>query len=209
MNHLQTLGWAVMNSDVRLSMDCKWGLGLRGLLGFGGEVDIKCNDGTCLLQTAVRYADPCVILDILYHNPSAVFVQSSNNSLLEDAILRDVSLTHKYTGSISLLLLDCGYNVREDSDIRSKCLLLLSPMEKEQPNLRRKIIERIGAELFCPKSLLVLCKDELRKGFPGLALHKLVNHTLSRPLKDFVLMETRLKQRIGQCVMDGNCVMKP
>ena len=212
MSFSRSLGWAVRNTTMFLALEYTGGLVLRGVLGLGGDVDSRDYDGVCLLQRAVKDADPCVILDILYYNPSAVFVQTrnnsvfaqtSNNSILKDAIRRDRYLTHVPTGPISLLLLDCGYSVRGDRIIRSNYNFLLATLETKDPSLRREIMERIEADLFCPKSLLMLCKDVLRKGFPGLALHRVVNQTLPRLLKDFVLMETRLKQNIGQCVIDG------
>ena len=206
MSFPQSLDWAVTNKTLCSVMEYAGGLGLRGVLSLGCDVDSWDYGGVCLLQRAVKDADPCIILDILYYNPSAVFLQSWNESILTDAIARDQNLTHTSTGPISLLILDCGYNVRGDRIFRSNYYFLLATLKTKGPYLRREIMKRVREDLFCPKSLLMLCKDALRKGFPGLTLHKVVNQTLPSPLKDFVLMETRLKQQIGQCVMDGSYV---
>ena len=182
-----------------------WGLGLRGVLAVGGDVNSTNENGTCLLQLAVRSADPCFVLDILYYNPSAVFGSRGDNSILMDAINRDLKRRreHWYIGSIALLLLDCGYDIRGDDVVYSSYSTMLTRQETSETKLRRKIVKRIEEELFCPKSLQVRCKDALRKGLPGRALHTyLSRETVPARLRDFVLMESRLKQNTGQCEKD-------
>ena len=189
--------------------------GLPGVLALGGDVNSANENGTCLLQLAVRSEDPCFVLDILYYNPSAVFGSRRDNSILMDAINRDQERRRerRYIGSIALLLLDCGYDIRGDDVIYSSYSTLLTRQETIETKLRRKIVKRIEEELFCPKSLQVCCKDVLRKGLPGHTLHTyLSRETVPACLRDFVLMESRLKQNVRQCrtnLLANYCNIKP
>ena len=184
------------------------GVGLREALAIGGGVDSMDNDGSSLLQLAVRSADPCVVLDILYYNPSAVFTKKTDSSILMDAMSRDLKPERErgYIGSIAHLLLECGYDVRADHVIHStySSLMPRRPQTKEL-HLRRDIVKRIKRELFCPKSLQDCCKFALRKGMSGHRLHAYMSQeVLPKTLRDFVLMEIRLKQNIGHCVNDSS-----
>ena len=182
------------------------GVGLRGALAIGGGVDSMDNDGSSLLQLAVRSADPCVVLDILYYNPSAVFTKKTDGSILMDAMSRDLKPERErgYIGSIAHLLLECGYDVRADHLIHSNYSSLMPRRpQTEELRLRREIVKRIKRELFCPKSLQDCCKFALRKGMAGLRLHAYMSQeVLPKTLRGFVLMEGRLKQNIGHCVKD-------
>ena len=82
----KSLGGNVHSNAVLYALVHKGGVGLRGALAIGGDVDSMDNDGSSLLQLAVRSADPCVVLDILYYNPSAVFTKKTGISILMDAM---------------------------------------------------------------------------------------------------------------------------
>ena len=198
--HNESFEGEIHGNAVLYALKHKEGVGLRGALAMGGDVDSKNEDGLSLLQLALRSADPCVIADILYYNPSAVFTKKGENSILLDAMTRDLEPERGrgYIGSIAMLLLDCGYDVRSDQVIFSSYSSLMpSRPHTKELFLRRQIVKRVKKELFCPKSLQGRCKDTLRKGMPGHTLHVyLSTETLPSHLKDFVLMETRLKRNI-------------
>ena len=116
-----SLGGNVHSNAVIYDLVHKGGVGLRGALAIGGDADSMDNNGSSLLQLAVRSADPCVVLDILYYNPSAVFTKKTDISILMDAMSRDLKPERErgYIGSIAHPLLECGYDVRADHLIHS------------------------------------------------------------------------------------------
>ena len=106
-----------------------------------------------------------------------------------------------YEGSMAILLLECGYDIRGDEMVHSSYAQLLqggyrSARERE---IREKIFDKIESELNRPKPLKEYCRNSLRRGFPGMKLHLLMNTSLlPTTIKNFILLESRLKQRYGE-----------
>ena len=158
---------------------------------------------------------PCAILDLLYHNPAITYTESDfkisgvtydqfdrsqvrNLSLLAIAIERDLANYEAirkfaiyyicfgtYEGSLTVLLLDCGYAVRNDKHVLSSYSTLLCNGGKPYCDemIRKVIKHRIEHELFHPKQLPVSCRDVLRRHFIGHALHRLVS-IMAIPLRN-------------------------
>ena len=173
-------------------------------------------------------SSPRAILDVLYCNPILTDFEKENMVLthrekhlqsfdrekvtqktsLALAIERDLkkwaldgSGCKTYQGSMATLLLECGYDIRGDKIVRSSYTQLLqggyrSARERE---IRQKILHKIESELYRPKSLKEYCRNSLRGAFPGLKLHMLMNTNLvPTTIKNFILLESRLKQRYDE-----------
>ena len=103
-----------------------------------------------------------------------------------------------YEGSMAILLLECGYDIRGDEIVHSSYTQLLqggysSARERE---IRQNILDKIKSDLCRPKSLKEYCRNSLRGAFPGIKLHLLMNTNLvPTTIKNFILLESRLKQR--------------
>ena len=174
----------------------KEGFGLQDILALGGDVHCTDENGVCLLQLAVRSATPRVVVDILYYNPAAIFAKRRDTSILMDAVKRDLETESKrgYTGSLALLLLDCGYDISGDQAIRSAYCSLNAPLLKNL-RLRQQVVKRIRAELYYPKSLQVCCRNTLRKEMPGHELHEYLSKvSVPARLENYLLMITTLDQ---------------
>ena len=106
-----------------------------------------------------------------------------------------------YEGSMATLLLECGYDIRGDEIVHSSYTQLLqggyrSARERE---IRQKILHKIESELYRPKSLKEYSRNSLRGAFPGIKLHMLMNTNLvPTTIKNFILLESRLKQRYDE-----------
>ena len=106
-----------------------------------------------------------------------------------------------YEGSMAILLLECGYDIRGDEIVHSSYTQLLqggyrSARERE---IRQKILDKIKSDLYRPKSLKEYCRNSLRGAFPGIKLHMLMNTNLvPTTIKNFILLESRLKQRYDE-----------
>ena len=106
-----------------------------------------------------------------------------------------------YEGSMATLLLECGYDIRGDEIVHSSYTQLLqggyrSARERE---IRQKILDKIKSDLYRPKSLKEYCRNSLRGAFPGIKLHMLMNTNLvPTTIKNFILLESRLKQRYDE-----------
>lgn len=101
-----------------------------------------------------------------------------------------------YEGSISVLLLDCGYDVRNDELIHSSYATLIKRWQSSarEEEIRTRILNRIETELFRTKPLKDRCRDVIRRTFTGHSLHRFVGAVKIPPtVKDFILMEERLK----------------
>ena len=106
-----------------------------------------------------------------------------------------------YEGSMSLLLLECGYDIRNDEIVRSSYTQLLQGGHKStrERKIRQMILKKIESELNRPKSLKEYCRNSLRRAFHGIKLHLLMNTNLvPTSIKNFILLESRLKQRYDQ-----------
>ena len=106
-----------------------------------------------------------------------------------------------YEGSMATLLLECGYDIRGDKIVRSSYSQLLQGgyMSAREREIRQKILDKIESELYRPKSLKEYCRNSLRGAFPGLKLHMLMNTNLvPTTIKNFILLESRLKQRYDE-----------
>ena len=192
------------------SLKHKGGLGARALLELGDDVNAVDSDGFCPLQLIMKlFLCPCLILDILYFNPVSMFYipDRANVSILENALNRDLrNGSYEYVGSITCLLLDCGYDISRDNLFKASYLASLA-----DPNIdsmhnsgsRNEIFLRIKKELFSPKPLKERCRNVLRRTLAGDSLHKYVS-TVRMPasVKNYILMESKLKQNIGQCRKD-------
>ena len=206
----------------------KHGYGLRTLLDIYGDIEVKGSDGLTPLALAMKHsASPRAILDVLYFNPiltglkeNVCTPQTEENlfdrsnvkhiTTLALTIERDLKTTWKqkwalcypglrtYEGSLAVLLLECGYDIRGDTLVRSSYTHLLkgdckSARERE---IRKKILDKIDRELYHPKPLKDCCRIFLRRKYPGSLLHMIAKKVLMpNHVKDFILMESRLKQR--------------
>ena len=110
--------------------------------------------------------------------------------------LRNAKLTKyisDYKGSMSILLLDCGYNLREDKIVLKSYLSLLQGSDElwdDEDKIRERILCRIEYELFSPKPLKFRCRDAIRRSYSGSLLHKLMSTTkVPTTIKRFVLMQ--------------------
>ena len=180
---------------------------------------------------------PCSLLDILYFNPCLSHFEVKgldtldvlsddlpprnprNDTILLHALGRDLknySVSKRefgpsgfvnYEGSITILLIDCGYIVRTDKLIHSLYSRILgtkcrpSACSSNRNNeIRKRIFDRIKYELFRPKPLAELCRDVMRRTFTGqswLRFLKLMNMPVS--VKKFIMMDSRLKPNHQQC----------
>ena len=206
------------------------GLGVRGLLSLCPYIDFKGSDGLSPLALAMKHnINPLSILDVLYFNPCLnqfeqdgmkiekylqLFDRSKVKAISMLALAIERDLKNKavqrwmgfwmYEGSMAVLLLDCGYDIRVDDLIHSSYSKLLekrsmSGEEDEissrlEDEIRSRIKHRIDRELFFPKPLKDRCRDVLRRHFTGHNLHRYVA-SVNTPssVRDFVLMESRLK----------------
>ena len=103
-----------------------------------------------------------------------------------------------YEGSMAVLLLDCGYDIRADDLIHSSYSKLLEKRSRSgrEDEIRSRIKHRIDRELYFPKPLKERCRDVLRRYFTGHSLHSyVVSMKTPSSIRDFVLMESRLKLR--------------
>ena len=103
-----------------------------------------------------------------------------------------------YEGSMAVLLLDCGYDIRADDLIHSSYPKLLEKRSQSgrEDEIRDRIKHRIDKELYIPKPLKERCRDVLRRHFTGHILHRYVASEMTpSSVRDFVLMESRLKLR--------------
>ena len=176
-------------------------------------------------------SSPQAILDVLYFNPILtdfekvrtitechlrLFDREKVNqiTILALAIARDLknySLQYGfrlrpkgfsfYEGSMAILLLECGYDIRNDEIVRSSYTQLLQGGHKStrERKIREMILKKIESELNRPKSLKEYCRNSLRRAFHGIKLHLLMNTNLvPTSIKNFILLESRLKQRYDQ-----------
>ena len=103
-----------------------------------------------------------------------------------------------YEGSMAVLLLDCGYDIRADALIHSSYPNLLEKRGQSgrEDEIRDRIKHRIDRELYFPKPLKERCRDVLRRHFTGHSLHRyFVSANTPSSVRDFVLMDSRLKLR--------------
>lgn len=204
------------------------GLGVRELLSLCHNIDFKLACGLSPLTRVMFLGDPpTLILDVLYNNPSLNqieqvdliprvvfwlgfrFIKSKTASMLCLAIERDEdnSAYHEnertgslpeYEGSMAVLLLDCGYDIRADDLIHTSYSTILEECKgsASEDEIRSRIKDRIDRELYFPKPLKERCRDVLRRHFIGPSLHRYVA-SVGAPLsvREFVLMESRFKQR--------------
>ena len=202
--------------------------GLRGMLSLCDDIDVKGPDRlTPLVLAMYHYDNPHSILDVLYFNPSLnlftdckpgrmnlsltqriwrLFARSKvkNISMLELAIERDLEnysggvFIQKYEGSMAVLLLDCGYDIRADELIHSSYSELLHNKDQSgrKAEIRARIKDRIDNELYLPKPLEERCRDVLRRHFTGHALHRFIESmNTPKSVSDFILMKSRLNIR--------------
>ena len=105
-----------------------------------------------------------------------------------------------YEGSMAILLLECGYDIRRDEIVHSTYTQLLQGGYRSvgEREIRQKILDTIESELYRPKSLKEYCINSLRRAFPGIKLHMLMNtYLVPSTIKNFILLESRLKQING------------
>ena len=103
-----------------------------------------------------------------------------------------------YEGSMAVLLLDCGYDIRADALIHSSYPNLLEKRSQSgrEDEIRDRIKHRIDRELYFPKPLKERCRDVLRRHFTGHSLYRYVVSANTPPsVRDFVLMDSRLNLR--------------
>ena len=106
-----------------------------------------------------------------------------------------------YEGSMAILLLECGYDIRGDEIVHSSYTQLLQGGYRpaREREIRQKILDKIKSDLYRPKSLKEYCRNSLRGAFPGIKLHMLMNTNLvPTTIKNFILLESRLKQRYDE-----------
>ena len=106
-----------------------------------------------------------------------------------------------YEGSMAILLLECGLDIRGDEIVRSSYTQLLQGGYRlvREREIRQKILDKIKSELYRPKPLKEYCRNSLRRAFPGLKLHLLMNSNLvPTTIKNYMLLKSRLKQRYGE-----------
>ena len=102
-----------------------------------------------------------------------------------------------YDGSIAVLLLDCGYDIRADDLIHSSYSKLLQRRGTSgtEDEIRSRIKQRIDRELYFPKPLKERSRDVLRRHFTGHSLHRYIaSVNIPMSVREFVLMEFRLTQ---------------
>ena len=112
-----------------------------------------------------------------------------------------------YEGSLTVLLIDCGYNVRKDKLIYSFYSSILGTKTRSSAynssrsnEIRKRIFDRITYELFYPKPLTQLCRDVVRRTFTGHSWLNYLKHMIMPiSIKNFIMMETRLKPKYHQC----------
>ena len=99
-----------------------------------------------------------------------------------------------YEGSMAVLLLDCGYDIRADDLIHYSYPKLLEKEGKynREYEIRSRIKHRIDKELYISKPLKEICRDVLRRH--GLCRYIASVNTPSS-IRDFLLMESRFKLR--------------
>ena len=105
-----------------------------------------------------------------------------------------------YEGSMAILLLECGYDIRRDEIVHSTYTQLLQGGYRSvgEREIRQKILDTIESELYRPKSLKEYCINSLRRAFPGIKLQMLMNtYLVPSTIKNFILLESRLKQING------------
>ena len=148
----------------------KRGIGLRALIEICGDVEVKGPDGITPLALALKQdSSPQAILDVLYFNPILtdfekvrtitechlrLFDREKVNQItvLVLAIERDLknySMQYGFTqkgfsfheGSMAILLLECGYDIRNDEIVRSSYTQLLQGGRKSTRD--RKIRQMI------------------------------------------------------------------
>ena len=103
-----------------------------------------------------------------------------------------------YEGSMAVLLLDCGYDIRADELIQSSYPKLIDNKNQSGRSaaIRARTKDRINRELYVPKLLTERCRDVLRRLFTGHALHRYMyieNMNTPKSVNDFILMKSRLK----------------
>ena len=163
-----------------------------------GITFVHRDDNVCLLMMLMR-TNTRLFLDMLYFNPLFATCVIGQKSLLKSAIKLDLLNTKltksrsRYNGSISVFLLDCGYNLRQDAMALSSYKLLLREDEicsTETNKIRGRIVCRIENELHSPKLLKCCCRDVLRRSFAGKRLHFYLS-ILKVPvaIERFILME--------------------
>ena len=106
-----------------------------------------------------------------------------------------------YEGSMAVLLLDCGYDIRADELIHSSYPKLLDNEDEDgrDAEIRERIKDRIDRELYLPKPLKERCRDVLRRHLSGHALHRYIaSVNMPQTIKDFIVMKSRFNVRAGR-----------
>lgn len=181
---------------------------LSELLKLGSDVNARNKKLETPLMCAISKdvnADPEIIREILYYNPTLELHDKSGKTTLAMAIARDHaekasnqkngnSSPVDATESIASLLLDCGYNVKYDN------------VKKPHHTVYalRAVWKDLAATIGCgrdgltiqqnPKSLQTRCREVVRRSYPGIRLHKFLDFMkVPQDIKDFVLMVSLLK----------------
>jgi len=181
---------------------------LSELLKLGSDVNARNKKLETPLMCAISKeinADPEVIREILYFNPTLELHDKSGKTTLALAIARDhaekVISQKKENGnqgeameSIATLLLDCGYNVKYDN------------VKKPHHTVYalRAVWKDLAATIGCgreglsiqqnPKTLQTRCREVVRRSYPGIKLHKFLDYMkVPADIRDFILMVSLLK----------------
>ena len=187
--------WAIELVDTAAMLDHSECL---SVLRENGITYVPRNDNMRLLVKLMK-TETHLFIDILYLNPLYATRKIGKKSILKSAIKRDLLNTKltkymsDYKGSMSILLLDCGYNLREDEIVLKSYLSLLQGSDElweDEDKIRERILCRIEYELFSPKPLKFRCRDVIRRSYSGSLLHKLMSITkVPTAIKRFVLMQ--------------------
>lgn len=166
--------------------------------------------------------------DIFSDFPEMRDVQKSRNiSILTIAVVRDLtnySVIKRdlgqsgfaiYEGSLSVLLIDCGYDVRSDELIHSSYYRILEKKtaavaygHARENEIRKRILDRIHNELYHPKPLKVRCRDVIRGKFTGqnwLRFFRAVEMPAS--VRNYIMLESRLNPNPRRCRFHTDCLI--
>ena len=209
----------VGDTPLLFSLKYKEGYGAKELLKLGDDVNAVDSHGLCPLVVALdKPLHPYTVFDILYFNPSfdLSVEDTENTSVMEHALDYDHGIRFGYQRPhvpfplktpprnipsncplMACILLDCGYDLRNDKFMRSKQFKVDKFNSGGADTPFKKVIKsRFEDELFKPKSLQERCRDVLRKYFSGHALHRFVSNTeLPASIRDFILMDSILNNQ--------------
>lgn len=174
------------------------------VLRMGSDVNAKNKRLETPLMCAIMHANNAdceIIRELLYFNPVLEQSDKYGKTTLAMAMARDHAERSvrngspiEATDSIATLLLDCGYNVKYDNVKKPHHTVFAL----------RAVWKDLAATIGCgrdglyvqqnPKTLQKRCREVVRRSYPGIRLHKFLEHMKVPPeINDFVLMKDLLK----------------